>query len=193
MTDWLQVLIAGVLVFITWRYVVFTKKIMEASVAQAEASNRTARVVVHQFKIQQVQQLLPLRLAIVKAQERIEAWRRAYDRGEPEGINTRLYSTDLDNALAIARTTSSAITLNLESAIQHLRDADASFDQVDFRLLGWESSFEEPITSGLRSIDEADDHLQIAKSWIEPLLKPVEGVAYPTDSRVEELTKDLWS
>lgn len=188
-TDWLQLLAAGLLIVITARYVSFTKRIMEASLRQAEAANKTAEIAIHQWKSQQLQQLLPIKLALTRAGERIAEYHRKYPR-DLSYLKDSLYRADLEAALTLARASSNSIALNLEEGIESLRRADKLFSEVEISS-GWEGRHSARIAEANQAVAFAERHFGIAKSWVEPLLSPVESTAYPTDAKVSETAKLL--
>jgi hypothetical protein len=188
MTDWIQIGLAGILVFITWRYVEFTKRIMSAAVDQARAANIATLISVQQWKFQQVQKLLPIKLAITGAIGRIAELDRRVGRHDDTLVEIELYSEDLDTARVLAATTSTAIATNLHEAVVLLRKADSYLETLADDSGPWETPEVERVVHLSRT---AVDKLRVAQSWLDPLLEPVEGVAYPTDEALSELAEKL--
>jgi hypothetical protein len=187
-TDWLGVLGAFALIVITARYVHFTKKMMSATVDQARAANIAALATVQQWKFQQVQRLLPIKLAIGNAKNRIESFRRLVRREDASLLEFTFHATELEAALAIGSATSSAIALNIGFAIDDFKAADRYVQTLSEVAAPWETPEIKRIAAHLEA---AEKTLQIAESWLAPLLKPVEGVAYPTDQAIDELVKAM--
>jgi hypothetical protein len=186
LVDWLQLLVSIVLAGITFFYVKFTRSIMEAAVAQAKDANVTASVAMRQCQLPQ--QLLPIRMAIDGTRQRIRAHHARTARRDGPRPTDPIYRPELGNALVLARTISPAVAINLEVTIQN---ADMFLARAELAR-DMEGIDRDNIGEANTAIFHAEKKLIIAESWLLPLLKALEGLAYPTDKRVHELNLEAF-
>ncbi|HXI14082.1 MAG TPA: hypothetical protein VNM92_15770 [Thermoanaerobaculia bacterium] len=193
----LQTYLELALVVITAVYVALTWRIMNQSVKQAKAANeqaavanKTFQILSLQFQRQQVQQFLPIRLAIDSTVKRISEREATRSTNDPHYLRVVIVNQELEMAVADARRLNSAVAVNLDEAIKALRVSD-EVARVIMIATGWEGRHSAEITRANDAISSAKNRLSTARSYVEPLLKPFEASVFPTDTAVDALMKKL--
>lgn len=181
--DWINTL----LLCVTTVYVIFTGIMMKAALRQARSADETARMSLEIWKVQRLQQLLPIQTAIVDALHVATMARVASDSDRGSDLWWWNISEILDASfepedVRAARDLSRAVSHNVYGALGRAYNAARELESARRAAEAEKPLQDETVGHVLYWCTHLENHLREALKWLDPLIEPLRYLTISNDA-----------